>query len=69
MEVCVWKADLTAFVVDAVVNAANEDLRHKGGLAPALSKAGGPRIQAESDLHIRKFGKLKNGRGHCYRRW
>lgn len=49
LEVTVWKADLTAFPVDAVVNAANNRLDHCGGLAYALSKAGGPDIQKESD--------------------
>lgn len=61
MEVCVWKADLATFAVDGVVNAANENLQHGGGLALALCKAGGPVIQAESDLYICKHGKLKTG--------
>ncbi|XP_036948049.1 protein mono-ADP-ribosyltransferase PARP9-like [Acanthopagrus latus] len=61
LTVCVWKADLTMFDVDAVVNAANTILSHSGGLALALVKAGGPDIVEESDLHIRKCGKLKPG--------
>lgn len=32
----IWKADLTEFKVDAVVNAANSNLGHNGGLAKAL---------------------------------
>ena len=59
IEVSVWKADLTKFPVDAVVNAANEDLGHYGGLARALSTAGGPDIQRESDAHVRRHGPLK----------
>lgn len=61
MSISVWKADLSAFKVDAVVNAANESLAHHGGLAQALSKAGGPDIQAESDAYIAKNGQLQTG--------
>ncbi|KAK0141653.1 Poly [ADP-ribose] polymerase 9 [Merluccius polli] len=61
IEVSVWKADLTKFPVDAVVNAANEDLAHYGGLANALSTAGGPEIQRESDAHVRHYGRLQTG--------
>lgn len=61
LTVCVWKADLTTFNVDAVVNAANKSLRHSGGLALALVEAGGPEIVEESDQHILKCGKLKPG--------
>ncbi|XP_060889318.1 uncharacterized protein LOC132961603 [Labrus mixtus] len=59
--VMVWKADLTTFVADTIVNAANENLQHYGGLALALCKAGGQDIVEESDLHIQKHGKLKTG--------
>uniref|UniRef100_A0A3B5QEV4 Macro domain-containing protein n=1 Tax=Xiphophorus maculatus TaxID=8083 RepID=A0A3B5QEV4_XIPMA len=61
VKVSVWKADLTNFPADAVVNAANEDLKHYGGLALALSKAGGPQIQLESDDYIKKYSKVNTG--------
>ncbi|XP_074514243.1 protein mono-ADP-ribosyltransferase PARP9 isoform X2 [Sebastes fasciatus] len=61
VQVSVWKADLTNFQVDAVVNAANDRLQHYGGLALALSIAGGPQIQRESDDYINKRGELKTG--------
>ena len=57
----VWKADLTNCPADAVVNAANVDLMHYGGLALALSKAGGPQIQKESQDHISAYGVVKTG--------
>ncbi|KAG5833575.1 hypothetical protein ANANG_G00277350 [Anguilla anguilla] len=60
-EVSVWKDDLTTHRVDAVVNAANEQLIHGAGLAGALSKAGGPQIQQLSDQHVNKFGKVATG--------
>ncbi|KAM9365084.1 protein mono-ADP-ribosyltransferase PARP9 [Pholidichthys leucotaenia] len=61
VKVSVWKADLTSMKVDAVVNAANKRLQHGGGLAQALSEAGGSQIQRESDDYIRKYGPLATG--------
>jgi O-acetyl-ADP-ribose deacetylase (regulator of RNase III) len=48
-EVSVEQADITKLEVDAIANAANTDLRHGGGVAGAISRAGGPSVQAESD--------------------
>jgi O-acetyl-ADP-ribose deacetylase (regulator of RNase III) len=48
-EIEVIEGDITRLEVDAVANAANTDLRHGGGVAGAISRAGGPSIQAESD--------------------
>lgn len=45
----VLDTDITALEVDAIANAANTDLKHGGGVARAISRAGGPTIQAESD--------------------
>ncbi|XP_040913509.1 protein mono-ADP-ribosyltransferase PARP9 [Toxotes jaculatrix] len=61
VKVSVGKADLTNVQVDAVVNAANANLQHYGGLALALSHAGGPQIQAESDDYIQRHGHLSTG--------
>jgi len=43
------QGDITEFDVDAIVNAANNDLQLGGGLAGAIRRKGGPRIQAECD--------------------
>jgi O-acetyl-ADP-ribose deacetylase len=45
----VLEGDITKLDVDAIANAANTELRHGGGVAGAISRAGGSSIQAESD--------------------
>jgi len=48
-ELEVMAADVTQLEVDAIANAANTMLRHGGGVAGAISRAGGPEVQRESD--------------------
>ncbi len=48
-ELEVIAADVTALEVDAIANAANTQLMHGGGVAGAISRAGGPDVQRESD--------------------
>jgi O-acetyl-ADP-ribose deacetylase len=54
------QGDLTTEVVDAIVNAANEQLQHGGGVAWAISKKGGPAMQKESNDWIRKHGPVSH---------
>jgi O-acetyl-ADP-ribose deacetylase len=42
-------ADVTKLEVDAIANAANTQLMHGGGVAGAISRAGGPEVQRESN--------------------
>jgi O-acetyl-ADP-ribose deacetylase (regulator of RNase III) len=44
----VLDTDITALDVDAIANAANTQLMHGGGVAGAISRAGGPVVQEES---------------------
>jgi O-acetyl-ADP-ribose deacetylase (regulator of RNase III) len=48
-EIEVRQVDVTTLDVDAITNAANTDLKHGGGVAAAISRAGGSAIQRESD--------------------
>jgi len=48
-ELEVAQADVTKLEVDAIANAANTRLMHGGGVAGAISRAGGPAVQRESD--------------------
>lgn len=43
------KGDITDLEVDAIVNAANSQLKLGGGVAGAIRKKGGPKIQEECD--------------------
>ena len=43
------QGDITEMEMDAIVNAANNDLQLGGGLAGAIRRKGGPGIQAECD--------------------
>ncbi len=45
----VLDTDITTLDVDAIANAANTQLMHGGGVARAISRAGGPAIQSESN--------------------
>lgn len=54
------QGDITAEKVDAIVNAANSQLAHGGGVAWAIARAGGKTIQSESNAWIKKHGKVSH---------
>jgi O-acetyl-ADP-ribose deacetylase len=70
-EVEVVEGDITKLKLDAITNAANTDLRHGGGVAGAISRAGGPSIQAESDglAPIELGAAVATGGGDLPARW
>ncbi len=55
---CLKHGDLTDEAVDAIVNAANAQLVHGGGVAGAIVRRGGPKIQAESRDWVREHGPI-----------
>ena len=63
--------DITKLEVDAIANAANTHLRHGGGVAGAISRAGGPGIQEESDRRapIGLGEAVETGAGDLPARW
>ena len=70
-EIEVVEGDITKLELDAIANAANTDLRHGGGVAGAISRAGGPSIQAESDglAPIDLGAAVATGGGDLPARW
>jgi O-acetyl-ADP-ribose deacetylase len=54
------QGDLTTEPVDAIVNAANAQLQHGGGVAWAIVRRGGEVIQRESDAWVHKYGPVSH---------
>src|SRR3954454_18933307 len=67
----VLDTDITTLDVDAIANAANTRLMHGGGVAGAISRAGGPSIQDESDgkAPIRLGEGVETAAGDMPSRW
>ncbi len=59
------QGDLTTETVDAIVNAANRQLQHGGGVAGAIVRCGGQSIQTESDAWVRLHGEVE----HAHPAW
>ena len=60
-QISIFTGDITEFRADVIVNAANEELKHIGGVADSVLKKGGQIIQQESDRYVRYHGSLKPG--------
>ncbi len=54
------QGDLTQEPVDAIVNAANSELAHGGGVAGIIARKGGPAVVAESREWVRKHGSVSH---------
>jgi O-acetyl-ADP-ribose deacetylase (regulator of RNase III) len=70
-EIEVLDTDITTLAVDAIANAANTRLLHGGGVAGAISRAGGPEIQRESSekAPIGLGEAVATGAGRLPARW
>ncbi len=53
--------DITKEKTDAIVNAANSHLAHGGGVALAISRAGGATINEESKRYVKEHGPVPTG--------
>ena len=60
-KISVFKGDITKENVDVIVSAANSHLKHIGGLAAAVLKAGGKQIQDDCDNYVKNNGLVLEG--------
>ena len=58
----ILQGDLTEEKVDAIVNAANSQLMHGGGIAAAIVQKGGEIIQVESDAWVKTNGLVTHSK-------
>lgn len=61
MAIEVMTGDITTVEVDVIVNAANEQLAHGGGVARAIARAGAPVVDEESQRWVERHGPLGPG--------
>ena len=57
----VYKESITKVNVDSIVNAANDNLMHGGGVARVISKAAGYKLDQESNEYVKRKGLLDVG--------
>ncbi len=60
LEIC--QGDITLETTDAIVNAANSQLMHGGGVAAAISRRGGEAIDRESREWVKANGTVTHGK-------
>ena len=65
VQLSIVRGDILVEIVDGIVNSANVELAHRGGLAKAISNAAGPEVQRESQQHIAKKGRVMVGQAVC----
>jgi O-acetyl-ADP-ribose deacetylase (regulator of RNase III) len=59
-ELQIVQGDITQEAVDAIVNAANSQLQHGGGVAGVIVRKGGREIQQESNAWIQEHGPVSH---------
>ena len=61
-KIAIYVGDISEFTkAEVIVNAANGNLKHNGGVARAISNKGGPVIQQESTKYVRAKGTIWEG--------
>lgn len=61
IQIKVYKSDILETKVDCIVNAANADLHHAGGIAAVISKAAGRNLDEESKAFVKSYGRVRTG--------
>lgn len=61
LQIYVYKYDILKLKVDCIVNAANKEMEHGGGVAKVIARAAGDEFEKESKDYIRKHGYLRVG--------
>ena len=57
----VYKRDILKLDVDCIVNAANKEMQHGGGVAKLIARAAGYELERASREYIKAFGNLNVG--------
>ena len=57
----VYKHDILKLDVDCIVNAANKEMRHGGGVAKVIARAAGYELERDSRSYVNAFGDLRVG--------
>lgn len=60
--ILIYAGSITRLDIDCIVNAANENLMHGGGVAAAISEAAGYQLDQESRDYVQKHGPIAVGR-------
>ena len=58
----IMQGDITKMDTDVIVNAANKQLMHGGGVAAAIARRGGQPVQEESRWWVREKGPISAGK-------
>lgn len=62
LKIKIYAGSITCLDVDCIVNAANENLLHGGGVAAAISEAAGYQFDRESRNYVKQNGPIPAGK-------
>lgn len=61
LDVFVYQADICRLPIDCIVNAANDTLSHGGGVAAAIARAAGDKLNEQGKAYIKQNGPIAVG--------